>query len=304
MTKNMLSREFAPNAAFQVSFARRLRHAAVAATVLLAGSLGGCAQGMSGLNGLLNPEAQKNISARGNTPADFEKGQTEKTPREINVAKSVAYADKLLRSGEGSRAVMVLARAYKQDPNHPGLAERYARAAVQMGQAQLALDVVKHAKAQGSANAKLLTTEGAALAILGKPDKAHKSFVAALNQSPSDPELQNNVALSHAMQGDARQAEAILRKAVTASKSKRVKQNLALVLGLQGRFDEAKAIDVAGLVKEKIPEFTTTTKSMLAGPTPEDITDQEPAAPQKGDVTAEPLAPVKKSSASKALRGG
>jgi thioredoxin-like negative regulator of GroEL len=53
----------------------------------------------------------------------------------------------------------------------------------------------------------------------------------------------NNLAMAYAMTGDAKEAEQILRQAVSASgATPKIRENLALVLGLQGRYDESKAV--------------------------------------------------------------
>ena len=49
----------------------------------------------------------------------------------------------------------------------------------------------------------------------------------------------NNLAMAHAANGDPAKAEEILRKAAATSNDPKIKQNLALVLGLQGKHDEA-----------------------------------------------------------------
>ncbi len=53
----------------------------------------------------------------------------------------------------------------------------------------------------------------------------------------------NNLAMAHAMMGNPKKAEQILRQAAAApSATPKVRENLALVLGLQGRYDESKSV--------------------------------------------------------------
>ena len=53
----------------------------------------------------------------------------------------------------------------------------------------------------------------------------------------------SNLALAYAMNGEPGKAESMLRQAAaTATNSPRIRQNLALVLGLQGKYDEAKLV--------------------------------------------------------------
>ena len=61
----------------------------------------------------------------------------------------------------------------------------------------------------------------------------------------------NNLAMAYAMMGDAKKAEDILRQAVTTEgATPKVRENLALVLGLQGRYDESKAV-AAGVLNSE-----------------------------------------------------
>ena len=53
----------------------------------------------------------------------------------------------------------------------------------------------------------------------------------------------SNLALAYAMNGEPKRAESMLRQAATSDdNSPRIRQNLALVLGLQGKYDEAKLV--------------------------------------------------------------
>jgi tetratricopeptide (TPR) repeat protein len=59
--------------------------------------------------------------------------------------------------------------------------------------------------------------------------------------APDQASILNNLALAHAMEGHPDKAEPLLKRAAAAGGHEaRVSQNLALVLGLQGRYDEAK----------------------------------------------------------------
>ncbi|MEM7459243.1 MAG: tetratricopeptide repeat protein [Pseudomonadota bacterium] len=95
------------------------------------------------------------------------------------------------------------------------------------------------------------TTEATPLAALGlafdrleQHDKAQQAYQYALDRDPNRATTLSNYGLSLALTGQLEAAEATLRRAVEAPGSDvRVRQNLALVLGLQGRFDEMVAVD-------------------------------------------------------------
>ena len=68
-------------------------------------------------------------------------------------------------------------------------------------------------------------------------------FEKALTLSNNQPSVVSNLALAHAMNGEPNKAESMLRLAAASdSQSPRIRQNLALVLGLQGKYDEAKLV--------------------------------------------------------------
>ena len=68
-------------------------------------------------------------------------------------------------------------------------------------------------------------------------------FAKALALAPDQPSVLNNLALSYALDGKTAEAERVLRKAQrSAGKPSQIQENLALVLGLRGRFDEARTV--------------------------------------------------------------
>jgi hypothetical protein len=52
----------------------------------------------------------------------------------------------------------------------------------------------------------------------------------------------SNLALAHTMEGHPERAEPLLKRAAAAGNDARVDHNLALVLGLQGKYEEAKQV--------------------------------------------------------------
>ena len=74
--------------------------------------------------------------------------------------------------------------------------------------------------------------------------KAQEAYAFALAREPERVSTLSNYGLSLALSGDLSSAEAQLRKAVALPGADvRIRQNLALILGLQGRFDEMVAVD-------------------------------------------------------------
>jgi hypothetical protein len=78
----------------------------------------------------------------------------------------------------------------------------------------------------------------------------------------------NNLALSYALDGKADKSEELLRKAVAGGKGdKRVRQNLAMVLGLQGKFEEARQIASVDMTEQEAKSSMAYMRNMLSNPT-------------------------------------
>ena len=99
-------------------------------------------------------------------------------------------------------------------------------------------------------------------------------YSAALKIVPDEPSILSNLGLSYALAKDLKRAEVTLRRAVAQPKaSPKVRQNLALVVGLQGRFAEAEAIARADLPPAEAAANVDYLRQMLA--------QQEPDAEQR-----------------------
>jgi Flp pilus assembly protein TadD len=73
--------------------------------------------------------------------------------------------------------------------------------------------------------------------------------------------------LSFAMTNDLGTAEQHLRRAVQMrGANSKIRQNLALIIGLQGRFDEARALYAAELPPEQVEANMDYVRAMLSQP--------------------------------------
>ena len=82
------------------------------------------------------------------------------------------------------------------------------------------------------------------------------------------------------MEGNADKAEPLLKRAAAAgSEDPRVNQNLALVLGLQGKYDEAKLVAARDLPAEKAAANVDYVRSIV-------MLEPRPMAPAKGGATS------------------
>ena len=95
---------------------------------------------------------------------------------------------------------------------------------------------------------RVVSARGTVWAKQGKYSNAIPFYERALSLSPNNPTVMNNLAMAHAMMGDPKKAEEILRQALaTPGATPKMRENLALVLGLQGRYDESRSVASAVL---------------------------------------------------------
>jgi Flp pilus assembly protein TadD len=110
---------------------------------------------------------------------------------------------------------------------------------------------------------------GSAYDQQGIYDKARTAYQQALTIEPDNLTVLNNLGMSYALQGDLKEAEKTLRMADAlpkAASEPRIRQNLALVVGLQGRFEEASAIASKDLPPQQVEANMAYLKTMLSQP--------------------------------------
>jgi Flp pilus assembly protein TadD len=113
----------------------------------------------------------------------------------------------------------------------------------------------------------ILSAQGAVLDQMGRHQDAQRYYETALKIVPNEPAVLSNLGLSYALSKDLARAEATLKRAATGEHiDPRVRQNLALVVGLQGRFAEAESIARADLPPEEAAANVAYLREMLAHP--------------------------------------
>jgi Flp pilus assembly protein TadD len=182
-----------------------------------------------------------------------------------DASTAIAYAQELRKSGQRSQAVAVLEQASLRDPKNMTLLGAYGRALADVGNFQQALDVLGHAHTPEHPDWRILSVQGAVLDQMGRHEEAQRYYLTALKMVPDEPTVLSNLGLSYALSKDLPKAEATLKRAaVGANVDPRVRQNLALVVGLQGRFAEAEDIARADLPPEEAAANVAYLRDMLA----------------------------------------
>jgi Flp pilus assembly protein TadD len=184
-------------------------------------------------------------------------------PTKVDVA--LRYAQALRATGQRAQAVAVLERLSMQNPNDKNVLGEYGRALAEAGDYDQALDVLGRAHSPDQPDWRILSAQGAVLDQLGRHTEAQRYYQTALKIVPDEATVLSNLGLSYALSKDLPNAEATLRRAVEhRSVDPRVRQNLALVVGLQGRFAEAEQIASADLPPDQAAANVAYLRKMLA----------------------------------------
>jgi Flp pilus assembly protein TadD len=143
--------------------------------------------------------------------------------------------------GQYDEAVASAQRVLVLAPNNADALMEEARAYVGKGQGFYAIAPAEQLRATAPKDWRPLSILGVAYAQVRRRDDAMTAWRQALDLSPDNPAVLANMAMELAAEGDAPQAETLLRRAaVQPGANLIVRQDLTLVLGLQGKLTEAE----------------------------------------------------------------
>jgi Flp pilus assembly protein TadD len=244
----------------QSSVARLLASAAV--TAILAVGLGGC-QTMGDVTGSVTPKADSSPEADLRHSVDTAGERYRANPKDADAA--LAYGQALRATGQRAQAAAMLEQATLAHPGNKDLLAAYGRALADNGNFQQAFDTLTHAHSPDNPDWRILSVQGTVLDQLGRHDEARRYYASALKIVPGEPSVLSNLGLSYVLSRDLPKAEEVLRQAYSSGKADaRVRQNLGLVVGLQGRFAEAESIVGADLPAAEAAANVAYLKQMLS----------------------------------------
>jgi Flp pilus assembly protein TadD len=178
---------------------------------------------------------------------------------------AIAYARALRATDQRAQAVAVLEQASIRNPRSMLLLGSYGRALAEAGQYKQALETLNRAHTPDNPDWRILNAQGAVLDQMGRHGEAQRYYASALKIIPDEPSVLSNLGLSYLLTKDLKNAEETLRRAVAQPNAEpKVRQNLALVVGLRGRFEEAKKIASADLPENEAAANIDYLKRMLA----------------------------------------
>jgi Flp pilus assembly protein TadD len=187
--------------------------------------------------------------------------------RRGDAALGLNYAAHLHALGSRNQALEVLRETATRNPKNKLVLLAYGRQLGRMGQLRNAYAVLQKVHGLGAADWRVYSAQGIILDKMAAHPRARQAYGHALRLSPRNPAVINNLAMSHALGGNLKRSEKLLRETLTINASQpKTRQNLALVVGLQGRFKEARAIASTDLPAHVVSANLAYLKKMLSQP--------------------------------------
>jgi Flp pilus assembly protein TadD len=219
----------------------RVRSLAACCAILALGLCGCQTASAPDITGSLGETAETSRATDAPRQVDASRDRFRANPKNADAA--LAYGKALRASGQRAQAVAVLEQASIANPENKALLAGYGRALADNGSFQQAFDVLTRAHTPDDPDWRILSAQGTALDQLGRHEEARQYYSSALKIAPEEPSVLSNLGLSYVLSRELPLAEETLRRGSgRAGADPRVRQNLALVVGLQGRLAEAETI--------------------------------------------------------------
>lgn len=213
-----------------------------------------------------------NMNTASTSPASFTKTAAlgERWSKDQkNLALGLAYSEGLEKLGQTDQQLQALQAMSEQNPSDYRVQSIYGKKLIAAGHPEAAVPVLEAVAASGSGDWRTLSALGSAYDQQNQYGKAREAYQKALALQPNEISVLNNMGMSYALEGNLKQAETTLRNAMSLPAGKstpRLRQNLALVVGLQGRFEEARTIASTDLPPEEVEANVAYLQKMLSQP--------------------------------------
>jgi Flp pilus assembly protein TadD len=235
----------------------------LAIIVVLAASLGACANKPK--TGDITGSIRNPFATTENNPrSEVERLGEAYKQKPADTAVAIAYAQALRKTDQNAQAVAVLEQATIKNPKDKALAGEYGRALAESGRLQQALEVLSRAHTPDQPDWRVLNAQGAINDQLGSYKAARRYYQAALKIAPEESAVLSNLGLSYILSKELKLAESTLRRAAANPRAEpRVRQNLALSLALQGKFEEAEKIAAGDLSPEEASDNIAALRDLI-----------------------------------------
>lgn len=239
--------------------------AAIAAALLAGacsadlGTIGGLTQLTSGSKA--EPETAQVAQSELDKAIEHWGAEHRKSPNDLKAA--LAYARNLKAAGKKEEAFAVLQQVALVHGQNKELASEYGRLALDLGQVQVAQGVLVMADDPSKPDWRVISARGTVLAKQGQYADAIPFYERALALAPKQPSVLNNLAMARAANGEPAKAEELLRSIPAEKRDAKVQQNLALVLGLQSKHEEAKQVAASSMPEATAAANTEFVRNMV-----------------------------------------
>jgi Flp pilus assembly protein TadD len=141
----------------------------------------------------------------------------------------------------------------------------FGKALADDGQLQRAQSVLAQSDSPDDPNWSVVNTRGSIADQLGNHQAAQEFYETALKLSPGEPSVLSNLGLSYALSRDLPRAESAMRQAAASPRADmRERQNLALVLALEGKFNEAEQVSERDLPPQQAKDNVAAIRQMIS----------------------------------------
>jgi Flp pilus assembly protein TadD len=182
---------------------------------------------------------------------------------------AMAYAKSLRARDLNDQAAAVLQNLAIKNSRDREVLAAYGKTLADAGQLQRAQSVLEQADSPDNPNWSVVSTRGSISDQLGDHAAAQAYYDTALKLAPGEPSVLSNLGLSYALSRDLPRAESLLREAAASPKADmRERQNLALVLALQGKFAEAEQVSARDLPPQQAKENVAAIRQMISQSNP------------------------------------
>lgn len=163
----------------------------------------------------------------------------------LGLARNLRYI------GAANEATKLLKEALDQFPDRIDLRAELGKAQIAMGEAADAVETLAEATKASPSDWRSLSALGIAYDLLENYSQAQASYWAALEVSPKNIAVLNNLALSKALAGELAEGISILEQASALPRpGNQVRQNLALLYAMNGDIETAEGLLKQGLSEE------------------------------------------------------
>ena len=253
-----------PSPPASLASARWLRRAAFIALIGALGAFGGCRD-----TGDVTGSIDSSNHALPKSDADLRSYAEEWGKRyDADPGQKLAsmnYAKALRALTRYPEAAAVMQAAAVKAPKDMEVLGAYGKALADAGQLQQAADVLTHSYTAERPNWSNMSAQGSIADQLGDHAAAQEFYRNALKIAPGEPTILSNLGLSYALTKQLPLAEQVLREgAASPHADARVRDNLALVLSLEGTFADAEQVSRQDRTPEQAAANVASIRQMIA----------------------------------------